>query len=263
MIIDRGSGPPLVLVPGIQGRWEYMRPAVDALSASFRVITFSLCDEPASALACDAARGLDNYVSQVSSTLTGKNIDRAIVVGVSFGGLVALRFAAVHPERTRALVLASTPAPRLRLRRRHQMYLRLPRILGPLFLIEAPWRVHAEIVSALPSGRARWTFRQNALRTLVSAPLSFSRMAARARLVASADLREDCSRVTAPTLIVTGEHLLDHVVPVQGSSEYERLIPNARCAVLERTGHIGSITRPDAFAALVRDFVNGHRHAAA
>ena len=31
-IIDRGSGPPLVLIPGLQGRWEYLRPAVDALS---------------------------------------------------------------------------------------------------------------------------------------------------------------------------------------------------------------------------------------
>ena len=29
---DRGAGPPLVLVPGIQGRWEWMAPAVDALA---------------------------------------------------------------------------------------------------------------------------------------------------------------------------------------------------------------------------------------
>ena len=38
-IVDRGSGPPLVLIPGLQGRWEYARPTVDALSAFFRVIT--------------------------------------------------------------------------------------------------------------------------------------------------------------------------------------------------------------------------------
>ena len=43
-LVDRGSGPPLVLIPGLQGRWEYLRPAVDALSASFRVLTFSLDD---------------------------------------------------------------------------------------------------------------------------------------------------------------------------------------------------------------------------
>ena len=29
-MIDIGTGPPLVLIPGLQGRWEWMRPAVDA-----------------------------------------------------------------------------------------------------------------------------------------------------------------------------------------------------------------------------------------
>jgi pimeloyl-ACP methyl ester carboxylesterase len=82
-------------------------------------------------------------------------------------------------------------------------------------------------------------------------------------MITATDLTTDCLRVAAPTLVVTGERALDHVVPVEGASEYARLIPNARAAVIERTGHIGSITRPDAFAALVRDFVNGQRHAAA
>ena len=44
-IVDQGSGPPIVLSPGLQGRWEWMRPAVDALAKHYRVITFSLCDE--------------------------------------------------------------------------------------------------------------------------------------------------------------------------------------------------------------------------
>ena len=48
-IIERGTGTPLVLVPPLPGRWEYVRPAVNALAESFRVITFSLCDEPSSA----------------------------------------------------------------------------------------------------------------------------------------------------------------------------------------------------------------------
>lgn len=235
---------PLVLVPGIQGRWEYMRPAVDALSAHFRVLTFSLGD----------GHGLDGYVDQVARTLQEHDVDRAVICGVSFGGLIALRFAAVHPERTSALVLASTPAPRLRLRRRHQLYARLPWILGPLFLAEAPWRLRAEIVAALPSRRERWEFKKNALRTLVGAPISFSQMAARARLIEATDSATDCLRITAPTLVITGERQLDHVVPVEGATEYARLIPNARASVVERTGHLGSITRPDAFASLIRTF---------
>jgi hypothetical protein len=45
MFVEQGSGPPLVLVPGIPGPWEYVRLAVDALAASFRVLTFSLGPE--------------------------------------------------------------------------------------------------------------------------------------------------------------------------------------------------------------------------
>ena len=251
-IIDRGSGPPLVLVPGLQGRWEYLRPAVDALSASFRVLTFSLGSED-----------LDGYARQVAAVMTDARVERATICGVSFGGLIAVRFAAQNPTRCHALVLASTPRPALRLRRRHQLYVSAPWVFGPLFLAETPWRLRPEIRSAIPDARARRQFSLRGLRTLLSAPVSLSQMAARARMISSVDVGPDCARISAPTLVVTGERDLDHAVPVDGSLEYLRLIPNARAVVLERTGHLGSITRPDAFAALVRAFTEGQRHAAA
>jgi pimeloyl-ACP methyl ester carboxylesterase len=191
------------------------------------------------------------------SLLDAKNIERATICGVSFGGLVALRFGAVNGDRVRALVLASTPAPVWHLRRRHQIYARAPWIFGPVFLVESPWRVRAEIAAALPDRRDRWTFRRMVLRVFAKAPVSVARMAARARLIDGIDMRGDCAGITAPTLIVTGEHPLDHVVPADGSSMYAQCIANARVTVLERTGHLGSITRPDAFAAIIRDFVTG------
>ena len=51
LIVEKGTGDPLVLIPGLQGRWEYVQPAVDALSKMFHVITFSLADEPAAGFA--------------------------------------------------------------------------------------------------------------------------------------------------------------------------------------------------------------------
>lgn len=225
-----------------------MRPAVDALAASFRVITFSL-----------DADDFDGYAAQVDRAMTEKGIDRAAICGVSFGGLVAVRFAAQSPDRCSALVLASTPRPMLRLRRRHQIYLRAPWILGPIFVAESPLRLRPEICAAIPDARARRRFAWHGLKTVLSAPISMSRMAARARLITSVDLSLDCERITAPTLVITGERQLDHVVPVEGSSEYARRIPNARAVVLERTGHLGTITRPDAFTEIVRDFVSSSR----
>jgi pimeloyl-ACP methyl ester carboxylesterase len=256
-IVEQGAGPPLVLIPGLQGRWEYTRQAVDALSSTFRVLTFPLCDEPSAGFPFDVSRGFGCYLEQIRAVLDDRRVDRAIVCGISFGGRVALRFAAMHPDRTSALVLASTPGPGWHLRPRHALYARLPLIFGPLFLAETPWRLRNEMSAALPALGPRLRFARQQLRTLCGAPLSFSRMARRAQLLAEEDAAADCARISVPTLVVTGERELDHVVPVDDSVSYLSLIRGARGVVLKRTGHLGTITHPAEFAAVVRAFFFG------
>ena len=104
-IIDVGSGTPVVLIPGIQGRWEWMRPAVDALSKQCRVITFSLADEPTSGARFDESAGVWSYVQQVADVLDATGVRHATICGVSYGGLIAAAFAARHPDKVSALVL--------------------------------------------------------------------------------------------------------------------------------------------------------------
>ena len=79
-------------------------------------------------------------------------------------------------------------------------------------------------------------------------------LARRARLIGTYDSASDCARIVAPTLVVTGEANLDHVVPVDGSSRYVELIAGSRHSVLRNSGHQGTLTRPDAFAATVGEF---------
>ena len=76
-IIDRGGGTPIVVIPGVQGRWEWMKPAIDALSRRCRVITFSLADEPSCGGGFDEARGFDCYVEQVRDALDSAGIAAA------------------------------------------------------------------------------------------------------------------------------------------------------------------------------------------
>ena len=262
-ILRHGHGAPIVLVPGIQGRWEYMGPAIDALSRSMCVITFPLCGERASGRRFDRRLGLDNFVDQLDEVLDDCNVEAAPICGVSFGGLIALHYAARRPERSSALILTSTPGPRFHLRKRHQFYLKAPLLLGPVFVAEIPWRVRHELATALPDRRDRRRFALRQVRTFFRAPMSLTQMAERARLLDRNELVEDCARVTAPTLVITGEPALDHVVPVGGSSEYLQLIARARGERIERTGHLGYITRPDVFAAMVGKFLNRDVDAAA
>jgi pimeloyl-ACP methyl ester carboxylesterase len=253
-IVDRGTGVPIVLVPGVQGRWEYVRPAVDALARSFRVITFSLCGERGSPPSKSAA-GIDRFADQIEAALDARGIQRAVVCGISFGGLAALRFAARDPRRTAALVLVSTPGPAMRLKRRHQLYARFPRLFGPLFIIETPRRVRREMAAALPGAGARARFAWGQVRAFLGAGVSFQRLADRATTIGTFDVLGDCRAVTAPTLVVAGEPALDYVVPPSGTSQYVAAIRGARAVTLERTGHLGSITRPDLFAEVLREFV--------
>ena len=137
-IIDRGSGTPVVLVPGIQGRWEWMGPAVDALATRGRVITFSLADEPTSGASFDERSGFDSYVQQIADALDAAGVQSAIVCGVSYGGLIAASFAARHPDRTRAVVVVSAIPPSWTPDSRVRFLCRAPRLLSPLFCINLP-----------------------------------------------------------------------------------------------------------------------------
>lgn len=263
-ICQVGTGaPPLVFIPGLQGRWEYARPTVDALARHFRVVTFSLCDEPSARAPFDPARGLDSYGDQVVHALDALGIRRAVICGLSFGGLVALNAVSRFPERASALVLASTPGPGWQMRPRHATYARWPWVFGPIFLAEAPFRARPELQAALPRLSDRSRFAWWLLRTGFAAPVSPSRMASRARFIATFDAAAAAARISAPTLVITGEPRLDHVVPVGGSSQYVNLVKGAEGVVLERTGHQGSLTRPSEFAALVHSFVTRLADAAA
>jgi 3-oxoadipate enol-lactonase len=245
----------LVLVPGVQGRWEYFAPAVEALAGSFRVLTFSLCGELRSPR-IDPARGIDNFADQILDALDSRGIPKAVICGISFGGVAALRFAAEHPERTSALILASTPGPGWQLKKRHLMYARFPWLFAPVFVAETPRRLRREIARAIPGRRARMRFVLWQLKTVVGSPVMLGRMAARARLLSSVDFSREAARVSAPTLVLSGDASLDYVVPSATTAAYAQLIRNARAVTLDRTGHIGCVTRPEAFARLVREFVD-------
>src|SRR5512132_805656 len=125
-IVDVGTGAPVVIVPGIQGRWEWMKPAVDALSNRCRVVTFSLADEPSCGGRFDPSCGFDSYVEQVKDAMDLAGLSTAVVAGVSYGGLVAAAFAARYPDRIAGLVLVSAIPPAWVPNARVRFYMQAP-----------------------------------------------------------------------------------------------------------------------------------------
>ena len=259
-MIDRGSGPAVVLIPGIQGRWEWMAPAVNALATRCRVITGSL-EEPSEksrANEASAESDFDIYTRWVDELLDRVGLDRAAICGVSYGGYVALHYAAERPARVTSLTLASAPSPSYRPTCRVEWYLKAPRLLSPVFALSAPVRLYPEIAVAFPNLLVRAVFALRHLHRVTRYPFEPTRMAQRMRLLDGVDFAGDCGRVRAPTLVVTGDRELDRVVPVESTREYVRAIPGATYTRLEGTGHIGLVTKPQRFADVVGGFVATH-----
>jgi pimeloyl-ACP methyl ester carboxylesterase len=249
-MIDTGHGPLVVLIPGIQGRYEWMMPTIEALAVSHRVISFSLGEvDPAE------EDWFGAWLRRIDDLIDGARERSAIVIGVSFGGVVATRYAARRPERVRALVLCSVPPPGWRLNRRQERDVKYPRLALPGFVIRACLRLGPEILTARPSWPLRARLAVEYARRAITARVAPSFMSRWIRAWLETDTRPDCERIQAPTLVVTGEPHLERVVPVAATREYLNLIPTSRYAVLPETGHIGVITKPYRFTEIVGRFL--------
>ncbi|HXG53874.1 MAG TPA: alpha/beta hydrolase [Vicinamibacterales bacterium] len=251
--------PPLVVVPGIQGRWEWLTPALSHLADRLRTVTYSLSGDTGADHRLDPALGFENYLRQLDDVLDRASLDRVALCGVSYGGFIALRYAATRPHRVSSLVLASSPSPGWRPNPRQGGYIERPWISTPLFLATAPVRLGPEIYCALDDWPSRISFCAEHMARVIAAPPSPSLMASRIREQQALDFFPDCARIQAPTLITTGEAALDTVVPVEATREYLSLIAGSKYAMIERTGHLGLLTRPARFATIVSDFVE-HAH---
>jgi 3-oxoadipate enol-lactonase len=252
-MLDTGSGPPLVLIPGVQGRWEWMKPAIDALAKEWRVIACSLPGEPGSPFP-ERGGDFNALVGYVDDVLDAAGVETAVVCGISFGGLIALRFAARHPERVRALILVSTPGPHWRPDTSLARYMKWPTLTSPLFFLGGIPRFLPELRATYPEVGRRIRFCADALSRVFSAPGIPSRMSRRAKLAAQEQFDGDCAAVTSPTLIVAGERELDRVVRHDETLEYATRIGGARAHVFARTGHLGCVSDPERFREIVSRF---------
>ena len=121
-------------------------------------------------------------------------------------------------------------------------------------------RLWPEIRAAYDTWRERLAFTVGHAARVAAAPILPPVMAARVTLQQGIDFGPDCTRVKAPTLLVTGEDHLDKVVPPEITRRYRSLIPGAQYTRMDRSGHIGLLTQPARFADIVAGFVDANHH---
>jgi pimeloyl-ACP methyl ester carboxylesterase len=254
-------GPQLVLVHGLFSNLAFWYlGAVPRLAQDFRVTAYDLRGHGRSEMPRRGYRTAD-LAADLTGLLDHLGSERAHVVGHSFGGAVALHFAALHPERVLSVTQADAQIPSL------QPALP-PR--GALPYRRAVARLARDGIAVPPQApRVAYGFFEELarLRGRSRAALGWSpdsRVQEQwARLMATTSARrelgdagltaERISSVERPTLAIFGER--SWCMPTL--YELERLLRDCRSVVLRGVGHYFPLLQPDRFARELRRFALG------
>jgi pimeloyl-ACP methyl ester carboxylesterase len=218
------------------------------LGARFRTIAW---DAPgyggSDRLAAESPTAAD-YAHVLAALLDALGVARPVVVGSSFGALVAGAFAASRPQRTAGLVLLS-PAGGYGLadaaEREEKLATRLARLarLGPEGMAKEP---SPGMLSARASDEAR------AIAAWSTARIRPDGYAQAARTLANGRLVEDAARFAGPVLVVAGS--ADSITPPAGCERIARAFPRATYRLLDGPGHLSHLDAPATVNALIADF---------
>lgn len=260
--IDLGSGPAIVFVHGLSGRWPNWLEQMAALSRRHRVIAMDLPgfgDSPMPAEPISMAR----YADIVGSLMGELGVASAAVVGNSMGGLIASELAISHPALAERLVLVSSAG--ISTNREPTAAMRFTALSG----LDRALAGGAGLLAARADRIARHRrLRDAGLALVVRHPSRLppallselirgagkpGLMGALESLIAD-DLRSRLGLIGCPTLIVWGER--DRLLGVRDSEVFARLIGDSRLVIFEDTGHMAMLERPAAFNALLEDFLS-------
>jgi pimeloyl-ACP methyl ester carboxylesterase len=193
---------------------------------------------------------MDQYADDLAALLDHLGIARAVVVGLSMGGYVALALWRRHAPRVRALVLADTragaDAPAAR-ERRHAT-IALARERGAAAVAEA--QIDGALGATTRETRPELVARLRAL--MAAAPVD-GIVGALEAMMARPDSSPTLETITVPTLVVVG--LEDVLTRPSEARSMAAAIGGARLAEIERAGHVSSFERPTAFNDVLARFL--------
>lgn len=247
-----GEGKSLLLLNGIMMSTKSWLAFEPCFTRENRMITLDLLDQGESdKYECEYDQSIQAEV--VLALLDHLGLEKVSIMGTSYGGEVALQFAARHKERIERMVLANTVA-------RTNAWLRE---IGDAWNLAAgdPLAYYSTTIPVIYSPtfydrRADWMAERKQLltsMTFASKPFLDSMI----RLTKSAenhDVRGALADIDVPTLILACE--MDHITPPEEQRLLASLMPRAELLIFPDTGHAAFYERPELFASVVLGFVN-------
>jgi pimeloyl-ACP methyl ester carboxylesterase len=241
-----GEGPPLVLVPGLAGGFGLLGPLARLLARDFRVISYQLRGEDDS-FALRRHFSLADLVSDLHEFLAWHGLECPALFGVSFGGILALEFAARYPGRLSELIVQGVGA-------RYERGL-LPRVAGTVlsrFPLPADNPFINQFFNLLFGGRQE----PGPLFEFVTRQCwqtDQSMMAYRLRLIERCNMDRRLERIRVPTLVLAGER--EVLVSHHSLRALCESIHRSTLVSLPEGGHLAFVTHAAGVAAAVKRFL--------
>lgn len=233
-----GKGKPVILCNRLRGVLDSWDPAfLDELGKTFQVFIFDYSGIGSSA--GELPLKIADVAEDVNFLASYLKLDKFVLGGWSYGGLVAQTFATHYPERISHLVLLGTNPPGTNKYPLEQVFL------------DATMKVNNDLNdemilffepnSAFSRHAARQSNERIAARTIDRDPpvpeAVWSRYLAGAKDYAddAYGSREKLARIHVPVLVISGDH--DPACPIENWYALSRKIPNLQLIMLGQTGH--------------------------
>ncbi|TDD50007.1 alpha/beta hydrolase [Nonomuraea terrae] len=244
--------------PGL-GSLAEPKASFGRLADAYRVVVFDARGSGGSGQ--DGPFTHEQWVADVEALRAWLGAERVVIAGGSYGGFIAMEYAARHPSRVSAVVLRDTSAdngnqePAMRNAAASSRVTidqdKLDRIMSgtvrddddlrdcwreilPLYDHDYDPAKVEERVAATP-----YHYRTHNYAFAVNQP--------------HYDIKHLLPSITAPTLVTVGRH--DWITPVECSRTIAELVPNAELRVFERSGHSPQVEEAELWEATVRDFL--------
>ena len=197
-------------------------------------------------------RTFDQHAQDVLSVLDFLNIEKANIVGLSYGSLVAQHLAVNHPTRVFKLILASTFAHKTPYYEAIELawwralefggYNLMLDIMLPSVLGENYFSNPLIPIDLMKQARQETNYDKDCLFKLMRATKERN------------EYRPTLKQITAPTLVIQGEK--DALFPVHMANEVAKAIPNATLKVIPNVGHTLNLEAVPQLVDLIKTFVN-------
>jgi 3-oxoadipate enol-lactonase len=238
----RSGDPAIVLLHGLLFDGGMWRGQLGPLSALGRVVVI---DGPGHGKSEPPPRfTMEEHADALLDAFGDLDVTRALVVGLSWGGMVGMRLALQHPARVAGLALLDTSAERQTLaeRLRYRAFVAIHRRVG------IPYGMFAKEVAPLMFAPRTLLERPELIESTYRRTMGFDRegvaRASLAVVVHRTSILEKLDRIRIPTLVMCGRE--DRATTPDKSENIARAIPGARFVMIDGVGHMSTLEDPGA-----------------